>query len=101
MAIAAAQLFDDAVMRNRLPDERVEVSHCAVILGCGQNASQRNGSDCGSTPFFIFVRRVAPFDVANPPLDQFINSARLEARSSDDQLTTTSKKSAVVLEVGW
>ena len=45
---APAQLLDDAIVRDGLPDERVEVSHGSVILGCGQKPSQRTGSDCGS-----------------------------------------------------
>ena len=38
---AAAQLLDDAVVRNGLPDERIGLRHNAVILGCALRLSQR------------------------------------------------------------
>ena len=38
---ASAEFFDDPVMRDGLADERVGIRHGAVILVCGQEASQR------------------------------------------------------------
>src|SRR5215470_189589 len=38
---AATESFEDAVVRNRLPDQRVGVRHSVAILGCGLRLSQR------------------------------------------------------------
>ena len=38
---APAQLLDDAVVRDRLPDERIGFRHSGAILGCVLGLSQR------------------------------------------------------------
>jgi hypothetical protein len=39
---AAAKLFDDAVVRDGLAEERRRLRHSAVILGCLSESSQRD-----------------------------------------------------------
>jgi len=40
---ALTEFFENAVVRDRLPEERVGVRHSAVILGCVSKVSRRSG----------------------------------------------------------
>jgi hypothetical protein len=48
---SATELFEDAVVRNRLPNERVGIRDSAAILGCVQPpvASSHGRGSAGST----------------------------------------------------
>jgi hypothetical protein len=44
---AAPEFFEDAVMRNGLPDQRLGVGHLALILGCARRRVNEEGHLAG------------------------------------------------------